>query len=47
MLACVGFVGQAYSTGLMPHEGLAAHIADPWHTTVATNAVAIPHILGF
>jgi light-harvesting complex I chlorophyll a/b binding protein 5 len=46
MLACVGFAAIAYSTGQMPHEALAAHLADPWHTTVAQNAVAIPHLLG-
>ena len=46
MLACVGFASIAYSTGDMPHAALAAHLADPWHVTVASNAVAIPHFLG-
>jgi len=46
MLACAGFAGIAGSTGQMPHEALAAHLADPFHVTVATNAVAIPHFLG-
>ena len=47
MLACLGFVGQAYSTGsASPHVNLAAHLADPWHATVAANTIAIPHLLG-
>jgi len=45
MLACLGFVGQAYSTGEMPHANLAAHLADPFHVTVAQNAIAIPHLI--
>ena len=47
MLAFAGFAGQTYSTGESPIANLTAHLADPWHTTVATNTVAIPHILGF
>jgi light-harvesting complex I chlorophyll a/b binding protein 5 len=47
MMAFLGICAQTYSTGAGPHANLVAHVADPWHTTVATNTVAIPHILGF
>ena len=47
MLACAGFMGQAYSTGEGPTANLVAHLHDPFHATVAANAVALPRVLGF
>jgi len=44
MLACLGFAGQAYSTGETPLTNLAAHLADPFHVSVAQNAVALPFL---
>ena len=34
MLAFAGFAAQAYTTGKTPLEGLSAHLADPFGTTV-------------
>jgi len=47
MVAFLGFCGQTLSTGEGPLANLAGHLADPWHENFATNAVAIPRILGF
>ena len=47
MMAMLGFAGQTYSTGEGPVACLAKHLADPFHNTVATNAVALPRVLGF
>jgi hypothetical protein len=47
MMACLGFAGQTFSTGQGPTANLLAHLADPFHNTVATNAVALPRVLGF
>ena len=44
MVACLGFAGQAYSTGATPLQNLAAHLADPFHNSVGTNAVALPFL---
>jgi len=45
MLAFAGFAGQAASTGKGPVDNLLDHLASPFTVTVATNTVAIPHIL--
>ena len=44
MLACLGFAGQAASTGTSPLANLAAHLADPFHVNVGSNAVALPFL---
>ena len=44
-VAFAGFIGQTYSTGETPLANLGAHLADPFHNTVATNAIAIPHFI--
>ena len=44
MVAFAGFIGQWYSTGATPLANLGAHLADPFHNTVATNAIALPFI---
>lgn len=44
VVAFLGFVGQAYSTDTTPLANLAAHLADPWHASVAQNAVALPFL---
>lgn len=40
MLAFAGFAAQAYTTGKTPLEGLSAHLADPFGTTVWSNDLA-------
>ncbi|GFR49382.1 hypothetical protein Agub_g11433, partial [Astrephomene gubernaculifera] len=40
MLAFAGFAAQAYTTGTTPLKNLAAHLADPWATTVWQNDLA-------
>jgi len=45
MVAFAGFIGQYYSTGETPLANLAAHLADPWHVSVVSNATAIPHLI--
>ena len=47
MMAFLGICAQTYSTGAGPHANLVAHVADPWHTTFASNTVAIPRVLEF
>ena len=42
MLAWLGFLGQAASTGESPLANLATHVADPFHNSVAQNPVALP-----
>ena len=37
MLGCLGFAVQAYTTGTTPLANLAAHLANPYNTTVLTN----------
>jgi hypothetical protein len=32
--------------GKGPIDGLAAHLADPWHTTFADNGVSVPELFG-
>jgi light-harvesting complex I chlorophyll a/b binding protein 5 len=44
MLAMLGFYGQAGATGTGPIENWLTHIADPFHTTVATNSIAVPFL---
>merc|ERR1719382_2284768 len=44
MLALLGIYGVAGATGLTPCQALAAHVADPWHTTAATNGVSVPSL---
>ena len=44
MLACLGFAGQAASTGTSPLANLSAHLADPFHVNLGTNAVALPFL---
>ena len=46
-VAFAGFAGQSISTGATPIDNLLAHVASPWTTTVATNSVALPRVLGF
>jgi light-harvesting complex I chlorophyll a/b binding protein 2/light-harvesting complex I chlorophyll a/b binding protein 4 len=38
MLAFAGFAVQAFATGTTPLQGLSAHLADPWSTTVWQNS---------
>jgi hypothetical protein len=40
MLAFLGFVAQANTTGTTPLANLGAHLADPWSTTVFSNDLA-------
>ena len=40
MLAFAGFAAQAYTTGKTPLAGLAAHLENPWATTVWQNDIA-------
>lgn len=42
MLAFVGFCAQHAATGKDPLDCLAAHVADPWHTTFMENGVSVP-----
>ena len=42
MLACLGFVAQHEATGASPLAALGAHLAAPFATNFATNAVSIP-----
>ena len=44
MLACLGFAGQAASTGTTPLANLAAHLADPFHVNVGSNPIALPFL---
>eukprot|EP00240_Pyramimonas_obovata_P013157 CAMPEP_0118958442 /NCGR_PEP_ID=MMETSP1169-20130426/62611_1 /TAXON_ID=36882 /ORGANISM="Pyramimonas obovata, Strain CCMP722" /LENGTH=250 /DNA_ID=CAMNT_0006906557 /DNA_START=547 /DNA_END=1299 /DNA_ORIENTATION=+ len=44
MMAMAGFYGQAAATGTGPIDNWLAHIADPFHTTVASNAAAVPFL---
>ena len=46
MLAMLGFYGQHGSTEGDPIDNWLAHIADPWHVNVATNALAVPWLKG-
>ena len=46
MLAMLGFYGQHGSTEGDPIDNWLAHIADPWHVNVATNAIAVPWLKG-
>lgn len=42
MLALLGIYGATGATGLTPVQALGVHLADPWHTTAATNGVSVP-----
>jgi len=42
MVAFLGFVAQHAATGKGPIDNLADHLADPWHTSFATNGVSLP-----
>jgi light-harvesting complex I chlorophyll a/b binding protein 4 len=42
MLAFIGFVMAAQTTGKGPLGALAEHLADPWGTTMFSKAVVIP-----
>ncbi|KAK3275453.1 hypothetical protein CYMTET_16419 [Cymbomonas tetramitiformis] len=44
MMACLGCYGQAAATGKGPVACWLEHIADPFHTTVASNAAAVPFL---
>merc|ERR1711966_347772 len=44
MMAMLGFYGQAAATGTGPIDNWLAHLADPFHTTVASNPVAVPFL---
>lgn len=44
MLAMLGFYGQAAATGKGPIDNWLTHIADPFHTTVASNSAAVPFL---
>ena len=45
MLAFAGIIGEAQANNLEgPVHALARHIADPWHTTAASNALAVPYL---
>jgi len=44
MMAMLGFYGQAAATGTGPVDNWLTHIADPFHTTVASNPVAVPFL---
>ena len=44
MVAWLGFFGQAASTGTTPLANLSAHLADPFHVSVAQNPVALPFL---
>ena len=37
MVACLGFAGQAASTGTSPLANLAAHLADPFHVNLGAS----------
>jgi light-harvesting complex I chlorophyll a/b binding protein 5 len=42
MVAMLGFFAQYSATGEGPLQNLQAHLADPYHTTFATNGVSLP-----
>jgi hypothetical protein len=44
MMAMLGFYGQAAATGTGPIDNWLAHLASPFTTTVASNAVAVPFL---
>jgi hypothetical protein len=43
-VAWAGFFGQAASTGVSPLTNLSAHLADPFHVSVAQNPIALPFL---
>ena len=47
MIAFLGFAAQYAATGKDPLDNLFEHIADPTHTTVATNGVSFPFLGAF
>jgi len=44
MISMAGYYGQAKATGMGPLDNWFTHIADPFHTTVASNAAAVPFL---
>jgi light-harvesting complex II chlorophyll a/b binding protein 7 len=44
MVAWLAFFGQAASTGTGPLANLTAHLADPLHANIGSNAVALPFL---
>lgn len=44
MVAFIGFAAQHEATGKGPVDNLVEHLADPWHTTWASNGVSLPSL---
>ncbi|KXZ52093.1 hypothetical protein GPECTOR_10g1116 [Gonium pectorale] len=44
MVAFLGFAAQKFATGKGPIDNLAAHLADPWHVTFASNGLSVPFL---
>ena len=44
MFSMLGYYGQAAATGAGPIDNWLTHISDPFHTTVASNKIAVPFL---
>jgi len=44
MISFAGYIGQTAATGKGPVENWIDHLADPFHTCVSSNPVAVPFL---